>query len=133
MHGYYSYLEENPSRSKSRPEPVFHDMSHGESFVEVLNTRFTGPGLYVLDEPESALSFTGSLALVAVLARIAKSRTAQAIVATHSPIIAATPGARILEVEATGLVERSWRDLDLVQNWTAFLETPDLYLRHLTD
>jgi predicted ATPase len=108
-------------------------MSHGESFVEVLNTRFTGPGLFVLDEPESALSFTGSLALVAVLARIAKSATAQAIVATHSPIIAATPGARILQVDTTGLVERTWRELDLVKNWTTFLDSPELYLRHLTD
>ncbi len=133
MHGYYSYLEENPSTSRRALEPVFHEMSHGESFIEVLNTRFTGPGLFVLDEPESALSFTGSLALVGILARIARSATAQAIVATHSPVIAATPGARILEIDESGLAERSWSDLDLVANWTAFLDNPSLYLRHLTD
>jgi predicted ATPase len=78
-------------------------MSHGESFLEVLSSRFTGPGLYLLDEPESALSFTGCRALVATLARIAKSETAQAIVATHSPIVAATPGAQILEASDHGL------------------------------
>lgn len=72
MHGFYSYLEDNPSK---RGEPVFHEMSHGESFIEILSTRFTGPGLFVLDEPESALSFTGSLALVGLLARIARSET----------------------------------------------------------
>jgi predicted ATPase len=129
MHGFYSYLEDHPGRS----EPRFHEMSHGESFIEVLNTRFTGPGLFVLDEPESALSFTGQLALVAILARIARSTTAQAIVATHSPLIAATPGARIFELDADGLTERGWRDLDLVANWTAFLDDPDMYLRYLLD
>ena len=130
MHGYYSYLEDNPSRGS---EPVFHELSHGESFIEVINSRFTGPGLFVLDEPESALSFTGSLALVGILARIARSTTTQAIVATHSPIIAATPGARILEVDPSGLTGRTWSELDLVANWTAFLDNPDRYLRHLID
>lgn len=129
MHGYYTYLEDNPGR----PEPRFHEMSHGESFIEVLNTRFTGPGLFVLDEPESALSFTGSLALVSILARIAGSSTAQAIVATHSPVIAATPGARIFELGPSGLTERAWRELDLVANWTAFLDDPDLFLRYLLE
>lgn len=133
MHGYYSYLEDNPSNSKRHAEPVFHEMSHGESFLQVLSTRFTGPGLFVLDEPESALSFTGSLALAGLLARIARSATMQAIVATHSPIIAASPGARILEVGDAGLVERHWKDLDLVAHWSAFLNDPDQYLRHLTD
>jgi predicted ATPase len=132
MHGYYSYLEDNPSNSRV-PEPVFHEMSHGESFLQVLSTRFTGPGLFVLDEPESALSFTGSLALVGLLSRIARSGTAQAIVATHSPIIAATPGARILEVSDVGLIERRWKDLELVAHWSAFLDDPNNYLRHLIE
>jgi predicted ATPase len=130
MHGFYSYLEQNPGTS---PEPVFHEMSHGESFVEILVNRFTGPGLYVLDEPESALSFTGCLALVSLLHGIAADGRRQAIVATHSPIIAATPGARILEVGDWGIRESTWADLELVQNWQAFLEDPDLYLRHVLD
>jgi predicted ATPase len=130
MHGYYSYLEQHPAKGA---EAVFHEMSHGESFIEVLNSRFTGPGLYILDEPESALSFTGSLALVSVLARIARSPTAQAIVATHSPIVAATPGARILEAGDSGLTERGWAELDLVSNWSGFLADPGLYLRYLLD
>lgn len=130
MHGYYSYLEDNPSKNG---EPVFHEMSHGESFLDVFATRFTGPGLFVLDEPESALSFTGSLALVNILSRIAKSETAQAIVATHSPILAATPGARILEISDAGLAECAWADLELVAHWKAFLDEPGQYLRHLAE
>ena len=95
MHGFYSYLEDNPGKPG---EPVFHEMSHGESFLEVLSNRFTSPGLYVLDEPESALSFTGCLSLIQLLHNIAHHGAMQAIVATHSPLIAAVPGARIFEV-----------------------------------
>jgi len=128
MHGFYSYLEENPGKSA---EPIFHEMSHGESFLEVLGDRFTGPGLYILDEPESALSFSGCLALVGLLHRMSTNGNMQAVVATHSPIIAATPGARILEVGDWGLREQAWDELELVQNWRAFLIAPGQYLRHV--
>jgi predicted ATPase len=130
MHGYYSYLEENPGKST---EPVFHEMSHGESFLEVLGDRFNGPGLYVLDEPESALSFSGCLALVGLLHRIAVHGNRQAILATHSPIIAATPGAKILEIGDWGIRESKWADLELVQNWKDFLDDPDTYFRYIID
>jgi predicted ATPase len=130
MHGYYSYLEENPGKGD---EPVFHEMSHGESFIEVLADRFTGPGLYVLDEPESALSFSGCLALVGLLHRISGDGRRQAIVATHSPIIAATPGATILEIGDWGLRETRWTDLELVQNWRDFLDDPNLFLRYVIE
>lgn len=129
MHGFYTYLEENPS--EKRLEPAFHEMSHGESFLEILARRFTGPGLYILDEPESALSFSGCLALVGLLHRIAHSGNMQAIVATHSPIIAATPGARIVEVGDWGLRSQRWEDLELVQNWQAFMSDPAIYFRHV--
>ncbi len=127
MHGFYSYLEANPGGD----DPRFHEMSHGESFLELMARRFGSPGLYVLDEPESALSFSGSLALVGLLAEIAASGDSQAVVATHSPILAATPGARILEAGPWGLRERAWAELELVQHWRAFLDAPQQYLRHL--
>ena len=130
MHGYYTYLEANPGK---RGEPRFHEMSHGESFLEVLATWLDGPGLFVLDEPEAALSFTGQLALVGMLAAIARSDTTQAIVATHSPMLAATPGARVLQLDGTGFAELPWRELDLVQHWSAFLSDPSRYLRHLEE
>lgn len=132
MHGFYSYLETNPKTS-GPSEPRFHEMSHGESFLEMLANRFDSPGFYVLDEPESALSFTGSLALVALLTSIAEDGRSQAVVATHSPIVAATPGAQILQVSAAGLRPRRWQDLELVQSWSAFLNDPELFLRHLRD
>ncbi|NEE02544.1 AAA family ATPase [Phytoactinopolyspora halotolerans] len=132
MHGFFSYLEENPNPYARRREPAFHEMSHGESFLEVLNTRFDSPGFYCLDEPESALSFSGCLALVGVLHQIATAG-GQVVVATHSPIVASIPGATILEVGDWGLRETAWEDLDLVRNWRSFLDAPERYLRHVVD
>jgi predicted ATPase len=137
MHGFFTYREQHPAGVLGADEAPrreqYHEMSHGESFLEVLGTHVDGPGLFVLDEPESALSFTGCLALVARLADLASSGHQQAIVATHSPVVAATPGARILEVGEWGLAEREWADLDLVQNWRGFLEDPQLYVRELLE
>ncbi|MFC0626862.1 AAA family ATPase [Kribbella deserti] len=126
MHGYYTYLENNPGAY----DPNFHEMSHGESFLEILRSRFDSPGLYCLDEPESALSFSSSLALVGVLNELANGG-AQVLCATHSPVVASVPGARILEVGEWGIRETTWADLELVQNWKAFLQSPNRYLRHI--
>jgi predicted ATPase len=131
MHGWYSYLEDNPSGSHDpEPEPRFHEMSHGESFLKVLEQRFTGAGLYCLDEPEAALSFSSTLGLVAVLERVA-ARRGQVLCATHSPVLAAMPGARILEAGPWGLRETAWADLELVEHWRRYLAEPQAYLRHL--
>lgn len=127
MHGFYTYLAENPGRDVD-----FHELSHGESFIEIMRSRFNGPGLYVLDEPESALSFTGCLALVAVLQDLAATGTSQVIVATHSPIVAAIPGASIFEVSDAGIVEVEWADLEMVRSWRQFLNNPDSFLRQLS-
>lgn len=127
MHGFFTYLEKNPG-----PRDVaFHEMSHGESFLELAVDRFRGAGLWVLDEPESALSFSGCLALVGVLKQLLADGKSQVILSTHSPLLAALPGARILEVGEWGLRERAWEDLDLVHNWREFLKAPERYLRHV--
>ncbi|HEU4947380.1 MAG TPA: AAA family ATPase [Kribbella sp.] len=129
MHGFYTYLEQNPGRPG---EPQFHELSHGEGFLEILRSRFASPGLYCLDEPESALSFSSSLALVGVLNELAASGS-QVLCATHSPVISALPGATILEVGDWGIRETAWADLELVRNWRAYLEAPQRYLRHILD
>ncbi len=112
-------------------DPDLHRTSHGESFLAVLTSRFEGSGLYLLDEPESALSSQGCLALVAALAELAASGTAPVVVATHSPIIAALPGARLLQADEEGLHDAAWEDLALVAHWRGFLDNPQRYLRHL--
>jgi predicted ATPase len=129
MHGFYTYLEENPGM---RPEPVFHEMSHGESFLSLSQDRMRRPGLYLLDEPESALSFTGSLALLAHL-RALVTAGSQVVLSTHSPVLAALPGARVLEVGGWGLRDSPWDETDLVLSWQGFLRAPERYLRRLDD
>lgn len=129
MHGFFTYLEANPRTGG--PDVPFHDMSHGESFLELVVDRFRGPGLWILDEPESALSFSGCLALLGVLKELAASGKSQVILSTHSPLLAALPNAQIFEVGSWGLRSQQWDDLDLVTNWRAFLTSPQRYLRHL--
>ncbi len=106
------------------------ELSHGESFLQVLAGRFTEPGLYLLDEPEAPFSFRSCLALIASLADLALSGS-QIICATHSPMLTALPGAKILELSDEGIVSRGWEQLELTANWRHFLKTPDTYLRHL--
>lgn len=128
MHGWYSYMEDHAGGH----DPVFHEMSHGESFLAVLESRFTGKGFFCLDEPEAALSFSSTLGLVAALQRVV-ARGGQVLCATHSPVLAAMPGARILEAGPWGLRESAWQDLEIVDHWRRYLAEPWAYLRHLED
>jgi predicted ATPase len=107
-------------------------MSHGESFLEVLRARFDSPGFYCLDEPEAALSFSSTLGLIGVLDDVVRDG-GQVLCATHSPVLAAMPGATILEVGDEGYRRTTWEELELVQHWRAYLETPGRYLRHVLD
>lgn len=128
MHGLFSYLEEHPGRD----DPAFHELSHGESFLSMIGTRrFLDAGFFVLDEPEAGLSFTGQLALVGLLAELAADPRAQVLMATHSPILAAVPGATLLQLDEAGLHPTAWEDLDVVDHYRRFLEAPTRYLRHV--
>ncbi|MGY1841159.1 MULTISPECIES: AAA family ATPase [unclassified Modestobacter] len=124
LHGLYSYLESVGG------DRAYHELSHGEAFLEVLTSRATGAGTYLLDEPDAALSFGGSLALISHLLAML-DRGAQVVIATHSPIVAALPGATLLEVGEWGLRPTRWEDLELTENWRQFLAEPSSYLRHL--
>ena len=126
MHSLYSYLEDHPGR---RPER-FHQLSHGEGFLEILRTRVSQPGFYLMDEPDAPLSFTSCLGLVALLHDLAEAGS-QAVVATHSPLVAAVPGARILELGDWGIRPAQWADLHLVGAWRQFMTDPGSYFRHL--
>jgi predicted ATPase len=126
MHTLYSYLEDNPGRRRER----FHELSHGEGFLEILRTRVNQAGFYLMDEPDAPLSFTACLGLAALLHDLAQDGS-QAIVATHSPIVAAVPGASILELGDWGIRAARWEELHLVAAWRRFLTEPASYFRHL--
>ena len=126
MHSLYTYLEDNSGQRQER----FHELSHGEGFLEILRTRVSQPGFYLMDEPDAPLSFTACLALVALLHDLVQAGS-QVIVATHSPIVAAVPGASILELGDWGIRTVRREELHLVGAWRRFLTEPASYFRHL--
>ena len=128
MHGWYTYMDSHAGPH----DPDYHAMSHGESFLAVLQTKFDGPAFFCLDEPEAALSFSSTLALMGVLHDLAREG-AQVLCATHSPVLASLPGATVLEVGHDGFATAAWDDLELVQHWKSYLAEPGRYLRHVLD
>ncbi|MDN5761065.1 MAG: AAA family ATPase [Microlunatus sp.] len=129
LHGLFTYLEDHPAREH---EPLFHELSHGESFLAMLATRrFTSPGLFVLDEPEAGLSFTSQLTLVGLLSELSAQPRTQVLLATHSPVLAAIPGAALLQLDDNGLTPITWEDLIVVDHYRRFLAAPTRYLRHV--
>jgi predicted ATPase len=123
MHGLYTYLEGLPGS----PDNDLHDRSHGEGFLALLERKFTGPGFYLMDEPEAPLSFTSTLGLLAHLDAM-RTKGAQVIVATHSPLLTALPDATILELGDHGIRKIAWDDLEIVAHWRGFLTRPAAYL-----
>jgi predicted ATPase len=118
-----------PDLSRYGDVPL-HEQSHGESFLALAANRFGSNGFYLLDEPEAALSVTGALALLAIVTRAAGSG-AQFVIATHSPVLLAAPGAQIYELDAGGINRAVYDDLDAVRLMRGFLDAPDRYLRQI--
>ena len=128
MSQLYTYLEQNPGGRQER----LHELSHGEGFLEILRTRVSEAGFYLMDEPDAPLSFTASLGLVALLHDLVVTGS-QVVVATHSPIVAALPGANLLELGPWGVRHATWDDLGLVISWRQFMRDPQSFFRHLFD
>lgn len=104
--------------------------SHGESFMKVFQERLAPGGLYLLDEPEAALSPTRQLGLLSLLKQFV-ARDAQFIIATHSPILMAFPDAQILNFDAAPIAAMPYDELPHVQITRAFLRDPGAFLRRL--
>jgi predicted ATPase len=102
-------------------------VSHGESYLQAIQGRFTGAGLYLLDEAEGPLSFESTLVLLYQLIQLSQRGDAQIIYSTHSPLVAALPGAQILELGDEGIQERSWEELEMVNLWRNFLGRPEKF------
>jgi len=120
-----------PSLLASYGGRSLHEQSHGESFLSLVTHRFGPHGLYLLDEPEAALSLKSSLALVARIAELT-AQGSQFIIATHSPIVLAVPGARILQIDGDGELEQvGYDDAEPVRLTRNFLADPQNFLRHL--
>jgi predicted ATPase len=108
-------------------EQLSWEVSHGESYLQAIRGRFTGPGLYLLDEAEGPLSFQSTLALLYQLQDLVEREDAQVIYSTHSPMVAAIPGAQIMELTDSGIAERKWDELEIVHLWRSFLGRPEKF------
>ncbi len=104
--------------------------SHGEAFLHLFGSRFVPDSLVLLDEPEAALSPQNQLGLVALLLAMGE-RGGQFIIATHSPIVLALPGARIYSFDDGRIAAARYPELDHVQLTRDFLNDPDRFLRRL--
>ena len=104
--------------------------SHGQAFFQLFRSRFVPGGLYLLDEPETPLSPLSQLAFIAMLKDMV-TQDAQFIIATHSPILLALPGARILDFDSQPAQWAAFEDLEHVKLTREFLADPERFLRRL--
>ncbi len=104
--------------------------SHGEAFLNFFQQRLVPNGLYLMDEPEAALSPQRQLALLAMIFDLVADG-AQFIIATHSPLLLAFPGARIYSFDEVPVAEVTWDETDHVRLTRSFLADPERYLRQL--
>ena len=107
-----------------------HEQSHGESFLSLILNRFGPNGLYILDEPEAALSLRGNLALMRRMHDLV-GEGSQFIIATHSPILLGYPGARIYTLTDDGISEAAYEETEQYQLTRSFLDDRERFLHHL--
>ncbi len=109
-----------------------HHQSHGESFLALVQNRLGGNGLYLFDEPEAALSPMRQMTLLAEIDRLVKAGS-QLIIATHSPILMAYPGACIYELSEQGIAHVDYKDTEHYRVTKQFLDAPERMLRYLIE
>lgn len=115
---------------KSYGGKSLHKQSHGESFLSLFQHRFS-EGLFLLDEPEAALSPSRQLALISILDERVIAGRSQFIIATHSPILLSFPDATIYELGDWGIRTTPYKELGHYKLVRDFLNCPERYLRHL--
>lgn len=108
-----------------------HEQSHGESFLALVQNRFGGNGVYILDEPEAALSPMRLMTLIAEISALVH-KDSQFIIATHSPILMAMPDSEIFELTKDGINSVSYKETEHYRVTRRFLENPEKMIRLLT-
>lgn len=108
----------------------FHEQSHGEAFMSLITNRFEGKGLYILDEPESALSPTRLMSLMIEMKRLIEADS-QFIIATHSPILMTFPDSEIYQFSESGIELVNYYDTEHYKITKQFLDNPERMLHYL--
>lgn len=121
------YLDEAAREFGGTP-PDFLSWSHGEGFIRFFEERCRRQGIYILDEPESALSPSRQIELLKMLRRMDQSGTAQVIMATHSPLLMACPGARLFRISRFGLDPTDFSDTDHFRMLRDFCTDPQAFM-----
>jgi len=130
---YIDELAEDDNRIlKAYGGRSLREQSHGESFLSLFNNQFDA-GIYLLDEPEAALSPARILSFMSIMRTLEQSGRAQFIIATHSPILICYPGASIYQFDEEGVRETHYEDTEHFCLTKSFLNNPEIYLRHLMD
>lgn len=132
-----SYIEEIDTQPMAGPSVIntfggksLHEQSHGEAFFSTFIEKFQANGLYILDEPESALSPLKQLSMLARIHELV-NENCQFIISTHSPILMSYPHAKILELTESGLQETKVEDTEHFQIMQRFFEDKNRMLYHL--
>lgn len=118
--------------SESYGGKSLHHQSHGESFMSLVLNRFGGNGLYILDEPEAALSPSRQMSLLSCIHELVKQNS-QFIIATHSPILLAYPEADIYELKDDGVKLTPYKETEHYNITMQFLNKPERMLKYLLD
>ncbi|MFY0664995.1 MAG: AAA family ATPase [Natronospirillum sp.] len=129
FYNFASYLD-SVSDFRAYGGKSLHHQSHGESFLALFQNRFEH-GLYILDEPEAALSPQRQLAFLRIIHELEVPRHAQFLIATHSPILLAYPGATLYQFEDSGIREVAYRETEHYLVTKEFLNGPERMLQYL--
>lgn len=124
-----SYLDEHSTLERYGFLSL-HEQSHGESFLALVNNRFEGHGIYILDEPEAALSPLKLMALLVAIDDLVNADS-QFIIATHSPILMAYPRAEIVQFGEKGLEKVGYKETEHYQLTKQFMDCPEQMMKHL--
>ncbi len=125
-----TYVEQIPDAVASHGGRSLHEQSHGESFISLVVHRFGPKGLYILDEPEAALSMRGQLALMRRMHDLI-AEGSQFVISTHSPVLLGYPGATIYVLSDDGIAATPYEDTEVVELTRSFLGGREQFLRHL--
>ncbi|MFJ7825651.1 AAA family ATPase [Psychrobacillus sp. NPDC096623] len=110
-----------------------HHQSHGEAFFSLFSNRFRGRGIYLLDEPEAALSPSRQLAFLRILHNLLQEDDSQFIIATHSPILLGYPDATILSFDDGEIKEVEYEETDHFQLTKYFLQNREKFLQEILE
>lgn len=137
-HGYFLRAEsfynvatkEEEYSNFAHPSQKYHEKSHGESFLAVAQRQFKAHGIYLLDEPEAALSPQRQLTLLMEIMDCVRGGS-QFIIVTHSPILLGMPGAEILSLDGCEIHRCEYEDTDSYQITKMFIEDRERILNQL--